>query len=169
MTLLLHPSLTPDAAESSVDNQSGNPYSWELADATWRQLVQRIQSETKTFYFAFKHPRVHWQAKLVAACTAGYLPSPVQLIPNFIPVIGLLDDLLVFVLEVKLLKKMIPVDVLTDCRERAKAAELQRKGTGMSMAAAIAFLGVAMVWLLAAITFTSLIALYMPLAKMSAP
>jgi len=169
MTLLLHSSLTQDASEFSVENQGGNPYSWELADTTWRQQVQRIQRETKTFYFAFKHPRVHWRAKLVAACTAGYLLSPVQLIPNFIPVIGWLDDLLVFVLGVKLLKKMIPVDVLTDCRERAKAAELQRKGTGMSMAAAIAFLGVAMVWLLAAITVTRLIALYMPLAKMSAP
>ena len=62
---------------------------------TWRQQSQRIQTEAQTFYFAVKHPRVHWYAKLDAVCTAGYLFSPVQLIPNFIPVIAVSDDFLV--------------------------------------------------------------------------
>jgi len=130
----------------------------------WREHSQRIQREAQTFYFAFKHPRVHWYAKLVAACTAGYLFSPVQLIPNFIPVFGLLDDFLTFVLGVKLLQRIIPPDVLLECREQAKAAEMQRKDAGTSMAAIIAFLAVAMVWLFAAITVNRLIAVYIPSA-----
>jgi len=130
----------------------------------WRQHSQRIQREAQTFYFAFKHPRVHWYAKLVAACTAGYLFSPFQLIPNFIPVFGLLDDFLTFVLGVKLLQRIIPPDVLLECREQAKAAEMQRKDAGTSMAAIIAFLAVAMVWLFAAITVNRLIAVYIPSA-----
>ena len=130
----------------------------------WREHSQRIQREAQTFYFAFKHPRVHWYAKLVAACTTGYLFSPVQLIPNFIPVFGLLDDFLTFVLGVKLLQRIIPPDVLLECREQAKAAEMQRKDAGTSMAAIIAFLAVAMVWLFAAITVNRLIAVYIPSA-----
>lgn len=130
----------------------------------WREHSQRIQREAQTFYFAFKHPRVHWYAKLVAACTTGYLFSPVQLIPNFIPVFGLLDDFLIFVLGVKLLQRIIPPDVLLECREQAKAAEMQRKDAGTSMAAIIAFLAVAMVWLFAAITVNRLIAVYIPSA-----
>ena len=131
---------------------------------SWREHSQRIQREAQTFYFAFKHPRVHWYAKLVAACTTGYLFSPVQLIPNFIPVFGLLDDFLIFVLGVKLLQRIIPPDVLLECREQAKAAEMQRKDAGTSMAAIIAFLAVAMVGLFAAITVNRLIAVYIPSA-----
>ena len=60
----------------------------------WRQ-AQRVQKQAHVFYFVFKHPRNPWYAKMIAACTAGYLLSPVQLIPSFIPGIGFLDDLLV--------------------------------------------------------------------------
>jgi uncharacterized membrane protein YkvA (DUF1232 family) len=130
---------------------------------TWEQQSRRIQREAQTFYFAFKHPRVHWYAKLVAACTAGYLFSPVQLIPNFIPVIGLFDDLLVFLVGVKLLQRIIPPDVLVECREKANAAEMRRKEAGTSMAAIIAFSAIATVWLFATITVTRLITLCIPL------
>jgi uncharacterized membrane protein YkvA (DUF1232 family) len=163
MTSPLH-SLPPtvDAAESSMEEQTGNSHSPDLAGMTWKQQAQRIHLEAQTFYFAFKHPRVQWYAKLVAVSTAGYLLSPIQLIPTFIPVIGLLDDFLVLFLGVKLLQRMIPVDVLLECREQAKAAEMQRKNAGRSMAAVIAFLSVAMVWLFAAITASRLIGVYIP-------
>jgi uncharacterized membrane protein YkvA (DUF1232 family) len=131
---------------------------------TWAQQAQQVQREAQTFYFAFKHPRVRWYAKLVAACTAGYLVSPVQLIPSFIPVIGLLDDFLVVLLGAKLLQRIIPPDVLAECREQAKAAEMQRKNAGTSRASVITFLAVAMVWLFAAITVSRVIAMYIPLA-----
>jgi uncharacterized membrane protein YkvA (DUF1232 family) len=149
---------TLDAAEYSREDQakSNSP---ELAGMTWKQQAQRIHLEAQTFYFAFKHPHVQWYAKLVAACTAGYLFSPIQLIPTFIPVIGLLDDFLVLFLGVKLLQKMIPPKILAECREHAKLAEM-RKEKVASPAAFIAFLAVAMVWLLAAVRASRLIVVY---------
>jgi uncharacterized membrane protein YkvA (DUF1232 family) len=131
---------------------------------TWKQQAQRIHTEAQTLYFAFKHPRVHWYAKLVAAGTAGYLFSPIQLIPSFIPVIGLLDDFLVLFLGVKLLQRIIPADILTECRELANVAEMRRKDEVRSTATVIAVLAVPLVWLFAAITASALIALYAPLA-----
>jgi uncharacterized membrane protein YkvA (DUF1232 family) len=88
----------------------------------WSRQAQRLQIEAHAFYFAFRHPRVRWYAKLVAACTAVYLFSPIQFTQSFIPLIGFLDDLLVLFLGVKLLERIIPPDVLADCRELAEAA-----------------------------------------------
>jgi len=108
---------------------------------TWKQQAQRMHREAQTFYFAFKHPRVHWYAKLVAACIAGYLLSPIQLIPTFIPVIGVLDDLLVLFLGVKLLQRIIPQDILAECREQANVAEKRRKDEVRSTSTVISVLG----------------------------
>ena len=127
---------------------------------TWKQQAQRIHREAQTFYFAFKHPRVRWYAKLIAAGTAGYLFSPVQLIPSFIPVIGLLDDFLVLFLGVKLLQRIIPPEVLAECREQAKAAEMRRKDEIRSTAGVIAILAVAVLWLFVAVTVSRLIAVH---------
>jgi uncharacterized membrane protein YkvA (DUF1232 family) len=129
---------------------------------SWRQQAQRLHREAQVFYFAFKHPRVHWFAKLIAACTAGYVFSPIQLIPSFVPVIGFLDDFLVLFLGVKLLKKIIPPDVMTECRALAEAAEMRRKEEIRSTAAVIAFVAIALVWLLAAVTAGALMAAYLP-------
>jgi uncharacterized membrane protein YkvA (DUF1232 family) len=126
----------------------------------WRQQGQRIHREAQVFYFAFKHPRVPWYAKLVAACSAGYLFSPIQLIPSFIPVIGFLDDFLVLFLGAKLVQRIIPPEVLTECREMAKAAEMRRKDEIRSPATLVAIVVIAAVWLLAAITASRLIGTY---------
>ncbi|MGB2617378.1 MAG: DUF1232 domain-containing protein, partial [Candidatus Acidiferrales bacterium] len=73
----------------------------------WKVQAQRVQREAYVYYFAFKHPRVPWYAKLVAACSAAYLFSPIQLIPSYIPVIGFLDDFLVLFLAARLLQRII--------------------------------------------------------------
>jgi uncharacterized membrane protein YkvA (DUF1232 family) len=164
MTSLPNSLPTLDAAEASTEVRTGNPLSPALAGMKWEQQAQRIHSEAQTFYFAFRHPRVHWHAKLVAACTAGYLFSPIQLIPTFIPVIGLLDDILVLFLGVKLLQRIIPPDILAECRELAKVAEMRRKDEVRSPATVIAVLAVASVWLFAAIAGSALIASYIPSA-----
>ena len=122
----------------------------------WRQ-AQRVQKQAHVFYFVFKHPRNPWYAKMIAACTAGYLLSPVQLIPSFIPGIGFLDDLLVLFLGVKLLKKITSEEVLRDCRKLADAAEAQRKEEIRSGAALVVPLAIAIVWVLSAITASLLI------------
>ena len=129
---------------------------------SWRQQAQRLHREAHVFYFVFKHPRTHWYARLVAACTAGYLFSPIQLIPSFIPVIGFLDDLLVLFLGVKLLKRITPLDVLAECRELAKAAEVRRQEEIRSSAAVFASVAIVTLWLLATVTASALVATYMP-------
>jgi len=126
----------------------------------WRQQAQQLHREALVFYFVFKHPRMHWGAKLVAVCTAGYLFSPVQLIPNYIRVIGCLDDLLVVFLGVKLLHRITPPEVLSECRELAEAAEIQKRKEIRSKAAVAASIVIAAFWLLSAIGASALIAAY---------
>jgi uncharacterized membrane protein YkvA (DUF1232 family) len=123
-----------------------------------RNQAQRLQREAQVYYFVFKHPRAHWYAKLVAACCAGYVFSPIQLIPSYIPVIGLLDDFLVLFVGTQLLQRIIPPEVLTECRQLADAAEMRRKEEIRSTAAASAFVVIAAVWLLAAVGATILMA-----------
>ena len=130
--------------------------------ASWRQQAQRLHREAQVFYFAFKHPRVHWYAKLVVACTTGYVFSPMQFIPSVIPVIGFLDDFLVLFLGVKLLEKIIPPGVMTECRALAEAAEMRRKEEIRSTAGVVAFVAIAVVWLLAAVIGGALMAAYLP-------
>ena len=126
-----------------------------------RQQAQQVQKEAHVFYFAFKHPRMRWYARLVAGCTAGYLLSPIQLIPSYIPGIGFLDDLLVLFLGAKLLQKITPLDVMTECRELAEEADVRRKGE-IGWAAAVAVpAAVVALWLLSAIATSALMASYL--------
>jgi uncharacterized membrane protein YkvA (DUF1232 family) len=114
---------------------------------SWKQKVQRLQKEVHVFYFAFKHPAVPWYAKLVAACVAGYLLSPIQLIPSYIPVIGFLDDFVVLFLGAKILRRIIPRELLAECRNLADAAEIRRNEEIRSTPAIVASLIIAIVWL----------------------
>lgn len=126
---------------------------------TWTQRAHRLQKEAHVFYLVFKHPRTHWYARLVAACTAGYLVSPIQLIPNFIPLIGSLDDILVLFIGVKLLQRITPADVLIECRELAEA-EMRRKEETRDGASVVTPILIVAVWMLAAITASALMAAY---------
>jgi len=128
----------------------------------WKQQAKRLHQDARVSYFACKHPRVPWYAKLVAGSTAVYVFSPVQLIPSFIPVIGFLDDLLVLFLGVKLLLRIVPPDVLTECREQAESAESRRKEEITSVAAIAGFAVIATLWLLAGVGASALIATYIP-------
>jgi uncharacterized membrane protein YkvA (DUF1232 family) len=127
-----------------------------------RYQAQRVHLEAHVFYCVFKHPRTPWYAKLVAACTAGYLLSPIQLIPSFIPVIGFLDDFLVLILGVKLLKRITPRDVLAQCRGIAKAAEARRKEKIRTSVAVAASIAVVTMWLLATVAASALVAASIP-------
>jgi len=128
---------------------------------TWKQRAQRLQKEAHVFYFACKHPRTPWYAGLAAACTAGYRLSPIQLIPSFIPGIGFLDEFLVLFLGAKLLQRIIPPDVLAECRQSAEAAEKQRNGKITSTTSTVAALAIAAVWLLLGVAAGALIATYL--------
>jgi len=127
---------------------------------SWRHQAQRLQTEALVFYFLFKHPRVPWFARWVAACVAAYLLSPFQLIPSYIPVIGFLDDFLVLFLGVKVLRKIIPKDVFAECRQRAEVVEARRKEEIRSVAATVGLIVVVFLWLLAAVIASALIMKY---------
>jgi uncharacterized membrane protein YkvA (DUF1232 family) len=126
----------------------------------WKQQARQLQKKAHAFYFLSKHRDTPWYAKLVAACTAGYLFSPVQIIPNYIPVIGILDDVLVVFLGVKLIQRITPPGVLADCRALADAAELHRKEKIKSTSAVIASVVITTLWFLAAVIASVLMARY---------
>lgn len=73
-------------------------------------------------YLACRDPRTPWYAKVVAGGVVAYALSPIDLIPDFIPLLGYLDDLIIVPLGIALAVKMIPNAVLVDCRIRAQAA-----------------------------------------------
>ena len=88
----------------------------------WRQRVRRLKTETFALYLAYKDPRTPWYARLFAACVVGYAFSPIDLIPDPIPVLGYLDDLVLVPLGVALALKMVPAPVMAECRAKAQEA-----------------------------------------------
>ena len=89
----------------------------------WRQRARHLKRETYALYFAVRDPRVPWYAKALAAGIVGYAFSPIDLIPDFIPVLGYLDELVILPLGVMAVRAMIPEGVLAECRDRASRLE----------------------------------------------
>ena len=93
----------------------------------WKRWARRLSTETYGLYLAFRDTRTPWHAKAFAALIVGYVFSPIDPIPDFIPGVGLLDDLVVVPVGVLLATKMIPPDVFEECMEKAReAAEGER-------------------------------------------
>jgi uncharacterized membrane protein YkvA (DUF1232 family) len=92
------------------------------APEKWRQKVQLIRVETCALYLAYRDPGTPWYAKLLAAGVVSYAVSPIDLIPDFIPVLGILDDLVIVPLGTLLAIRMVPREVMTECREKARNA-----------------------------------------------
>jgi uncharacterized membrane protein YkvA (DUF1232 family) len=86
-----------------------------------REIAQRIKREFAVYRVALKHPRTPWLAKLLLGLAVGYVLLPFDLIPDFIPVIGHVDDLVIVPLLVYLALKLIPDEVLADCRRKVNA------------------------------------------------
>ena len=87
---------------------------------TWRRRARELTAETYALYLAYRHPKTPWYAKVFAALVVGYVFSPIDPIPDFIPVVGLLDEMVVVPIGVLVAAKMVPTDVLEECRERAR-------------------------------------------------
>ena len=90
-----------------------------------KQLARQLKKETYAIYLASIDQRVPWYARVLAGVTVAYAFSPIDLIPDFIPIIGYLDDLIIVPLGIWLVIKMIPPEILAECREKA-AAEIER-------------------------------------------
>lgn len=112
---------------------------------TWKHWARGLKIETYALYLAYRDPRVPWYARLFAACVVAYAFSPIDLIPDPIPVLGYLDDLILIPLGVALALRMIPPSVLAECRQRARTAMAEGKPTNWLAAGVIIAL-----WLLLA-------------------
>ncbi len=96
---------------------------------TWKERARRIRMQTYALHLACKDPRVPWYAKALAACVVAYAFSPIDLIPDPIPVLGYLDDLVLIPLGVILVIRMIPSPVMAECQEEARKAMEEGKPT----------------------------------------
>lgn len=119
---------------------------------SWKIKSKQIKSEIYALYLASKHPRTPWYAKALAALIIGYALSPIDLIPDFIPVIGYLDDFVLVPLGIALLIKTIPRDILEECRAKAQSDLLNRKSKNW-----VAAIIIVLIWLLALYLILSLI------------
>jgi uncharacterized membrane protein YkvA (DUF1232 family) len=79
-----------------------------------------LKRDTYTLYLAARDPRTPWYAKVLAAAVVAYALSPIDLIPDFIPVIGYLDDLIIVPLGIAAVLRLVPAGVLADCREQSR-------------------------------------------------
>jgi len=93
----------------------------------WKQRAKALKREVHALYLASRDRRTPWYAKVLGVCVVGYALSPIDLIPDPIPVLGYLDDLVIVPLGVLLVRRLIPAMVLAECRERAIAAEGETK------------------------------------------
>lgn len=101
-----------------------------------RAWAGRLKRDGYAVYLASRDPRVPWYAKAVAIAVAAYALSPIDLIPDFIPVLGYLDDLILVPAGLWLAIALIPDEVMTECRARADAA-LQRPASRAGLIAII--------------------------------
>ena len=120
--------------------------------AKWKQRARRLKQETVALYLAYRDPRVPWYARAFALLVVAYAFSPIDLVPDFIPVLGYLDDLLLVPLGIVLALRMIPPDVMAESRERAAQISAEGKPTNWAAAAVIVVVWVALaalaVWLI---------------------
>jgi uncharacterized membrane protein YkvA (DUF1232 family) len=95
--------------------------------AELKQRARRLKAETFALYLAARHPGTPWYAKFLIAGIVAYMFSPIDLIPDFVPILGYLDDLILIPLGLALAIKMVPAQVLAECRARAQEVMLNGK------------------------------------------
>lgn len=111
----------------------------------FRQKVGDLKIELLAVWFAYRDPRTPWYAKVWSALIAGYAFSPIDLIPDFIPIIGYLDDAIIVPLGILIAIKLIPKEVMVDTRIRARDWLEQRKQKPQNKTMAILII---LIWVL---------------------
>src|SRR5688500_5824737 len=87
---------------------------------TWAERARRLKVELFALYLAARHPQTPWYAKLVVAGFVAYAVTPVDLFPDALPILGLVDDLIFVPIAIALAVRFIPAPVLAECRTRAQ-------------------------------------------------
>jgi uncharacterized membrane protein YkvA (DUF1232 family) len=99
--------------------------------------VHRLKAETFALYLAARDPRTPWYARVFVAAVVAYALSPIDLIPDFVPILGLLDDLILVPLGIAAALRMIPPQAMNDARERAEAKLAETRPVSRAAAAVI--------------------------------
>lgn len=108
-----------------------------------RKYIQKIKSDLNALRIALRENLVPWHVKLLIVITIAYAFSPVDLIPDFIPILGLLDDLIILPLMIFLIVKLIPDETIERCRQQAESEKFETKKNWVAGAVII------LVWLAA--------------------
>lgn len=87
--------------------------------------ARELKREIVALHFALRDPRTPWHAKALIACVVAYVLSPIDLIPDPIPILGYLDDLILVPLGIYFALKLIPEQILADCRRKASATDIK--------------------------------------------
>ena len=122
-----------------------------------KERARRLKREIHAVYLAARDVRTPWYARAVAAVVVGYAFSPIDLIPDFIPVLGYLDDLVLLPLGVALVLRLLPPNVMADARAAAERAALEGKPVNR-MAAVV----IVLIWLALAVGGVVLAARFWP-------
>src|SRR6185503_147165 len=120
--------------------------------ASFKARAAELKREVLAIYLAAKHPRTPWYAKALLVAIVAYVLSPIDLIPDFIPVLGLLDEIVLLPFALVLVVKLVPEDVMAECRSRAlerrpEGAALGRIGAAFIVLVWIALIVLAMMWM----------------------
>ena len=117
----------------------------------WRAWAGNLKRQTVALYLAARDPRTPWYAKALGVCLVAYAASPIDLVPDFIPVLGYLDDLILLPLGIALMVRLVPPAVWAECLGRAREIE-GRPGGGGRVAAVV----IGLLWLAVLAASTSL-------------
>ena len=115
----------------------------------WKERVAALRREVVVLYLAVRDRRCPWYARALAAVVIAYALSPIDLIPDFIPVLGLLDDLVLVPVGLLAVRRLIPAEVLADARRRAEgegAPPASRLAGAVIIALWLALAGAAGYW-----------------------
>ncbi len=104
----------------------------------WAVLVKR---DVHAIYGAAHDPRVPWYVKALAICIAGYALSPIDLIPDFVPILGYMDDVIIVPLGILMVVKLIPPEIMAEHRAVAASAQHRPASLGAALVIAIVWTG----------------------------
>jgi uncharacterized membrane protein YkvA (DUF1232 family) len=117
--------------------------------ATLKARAKQLKAEVHALYLAARHPETPWYAKVYLVAIVAYALSPIDLIPDFIPVLGFLDEIILLPFAIALAVKLVPDAVMSECRTRTAQQQPSRSSLGRLGAVFIALLWLAVIVLAA--------------------
>ena len=114
-----------------------------------KDKARSLKNEIHAIYLAYTKHKLPWYVKVLAALVIAYALSPIDLIPDFIPVLGLLDDIILLPLGIALLIKLIPPDVMEQCRAQARYADKEKLPKNYFAAAVFVIIWTGIIFLIA--------------------